>query len=128
MTFSEGEVVGMDLPNNVDSGTVAGSEETGAQNQELIRKRQKIEHIAFESKDFDTDDAMTAESDAGVQSVEKPEKSHMSNELASTIILTRTSKAGLGRTTSRSSLSPPMVCSLTPCTLLLSTRRRMTPE
>ncbi|RYN73968.1 hypothetical protein AA0119_g6374 [Alternaria tenuissima] len=80
VTFSEGEVVGMDLPNNVDSGTVAGSEETGAQNQELIRKRQKIEHIAFESKDFDTDDAMTAESDAGVQSVEKPEKSHMSNE------------------------------------------------
>lgn len=80
MTFSEGEVVGMDLPNNVDSGTVAGSEETGAQNQELIRKRQRIEHITIESKDFDMDDAITAESDAGVQSVEKPEKSHMSNE------------------------------------------------
>lgn len=59
----------------MDPGAAAGVEETETLQRELTRKRQKVEHITSDSEDVDMDDAITVDSDAGMHSLKKPEKS-----------------------------------------------------
>ncbi|KAL1798472.1 hypothetical protein ACET3X_002509 [Alternaria dauci] len=53
LAVSDGDDIGMNQRNNVDSGAVGGGEETGTQSQEPTRKRPKVEHITSDGKDID---------------------------------------------------------------------------
>ena len=64
----------------MDLGAAAGAEETETLQRELTRKRQKVEHITSDGEDVDMDDAITVDSDAGVHSLKKPEKSPKPNK------------------------------------------------
>ncbi|KAG9194416.1 hypothetical protein G6011_04451 [Alternaria panax] len=74
-TVSEGDGIGMFQANNVDPGATAGIEEPGMHNQSFTHKRKKVEHVTFDGKDVDMDDAITVDSDAGVPSLKEPGKS-----------------------------------------------------